>query len=133
MTDVKAILYELEVLIRAANLPDLNDAVKIKNYCEIMGQNGYISGKEEDRPKLFIKEVYPLKRKSDGRQFGYSILTQSIGSGIESRFTVFNPVYELDPIKKDDLVYAMSWDREKGKYFTLKSYRHIYPEDELVA
>lgn len=133
MTDVKAILYELEVLIRAANLPDLNDAVKIKNYCEIMGQNGYISGKEEDRPKLFIKEVYPLKRKSDGRQFGYSILTQSIGSGIESRFTVFNPVYELDPIKKDDLVYAISWDREKGKYFTLKAYRHIYAEDESAA
>lgn len=133
MTDVKAILYELEFLIRAANLPDLNDAVKIKNYCEIMGQNGYISGKEEDRPKLFIKEVYPLKRKSDGRQFGYSILTQSIGSGIESRFTVFNPVYELDPIKKDDLVYAISWDREKGKYFTLKSYRHIYAEDESAV
>ena len=133
MTDVHAILVEIEALIREANLPDVDDVTKIKNYYEIMGQNGYISGKEEDRPKLFIKEVYPLKRKSDGKHFGYSILTQSIGSGIEARFTVFNKVFELDPIRKDDLIYAMSWEREKGIYFTLKSYRHIWAGDNEAA
>ena len=127
------ILSEVEELIRASNLPDVNDVIKVRNYSEIMGQNGYISGKEADRPKLFIKEVYPLKRRSDGKQFGYSILTQSIGSGIESRFTVFNRIYELAPIKKDDIIYAIDWDREKGQYFVLNSYRHIRADEEAAA
>lgn len=133
LTDVMAILSEVERLIRASNLPDINDVIKIRNYCEIMGQSGYISGKEDDRPKLFVKEVFPLKRKSDGRQFGYSILTQSIGSGIESRFTVFNRVYELEPIKKGDVICVLSWEREKGQYFTLKSYRHIRADEDTAA
>lgn len=133
LTDVMAILSEVERLIRASNLPDINDVIKIRNYCEIMGQSGYISGKENDRPKLFVKEVFPLKRKSDGKQFGYSILTQSIGSGIESRFTVFNRVYELEPIKKDDVICVLSWEREKGQYFTLKSYRHIRADEDTAA
>lgn len=133
LTDVMAILSEVERLIRASNLPDINDVIKIRNYCEIMGQSGYISGKEDDRPKLFVKEVFPLKRKSDGKQFGYSILTQSIGSGIESRFTVFNRVYELEPIKKDDVICVLSWEREKGQYFTLKSYRHIRADEDTAA
>lgn len=133
LTNVMEILSEVEELIRASNLPDVNDVVKVRNYSEIMGQNGYISGKEADRPKLFIKEVYPLKRRSDGKQFGYSILTQSIGSGIESRFTVFNRIYELAPIKKDDIIYAIDWDREKGQYFVLNSYRHIRADEETAA
>lgn len=133
LTDVMAILSEVETLIRSANLPDANDVTKVRNYCEIMGQNGYISGKESDRPKLFVKEVYPLKRKSDGKQFGYSVLTQSIGSGIESRFTVFNRTFELAPIKKDDVIFALDWGREKGQYFTLKSYRHIRADEDTAA
>ena len=133
LNDLPAILKEVEGQILASNMSDIDDVTKVMNYSEIMGGNGYISGKEEDRPKLFIKEVYPLKRKSDGKQFGYSILTQSIGSGIESRFTVFNTTYNHDPIKKGDIIYVISWDREKGKYFTLESYRHIRASDSPVA
>lgn len=129
LTDVMAILSEVEEHIRNLNLPDVNDVVKVRNYCEIMGQTGFISGKEEDRPKLFVKEVYPLKRKSDNKQFGYSILTQSIGSGLESRFTVFNKVYKESPIRKDDVIRVLSWERQKGQYFTLNSYVHIREDD----
>lgn len=133
LTDVPAILSEVEILIRAANLPDVNDVTKVKNYCDIMGQSGYVSGVDADRPKLFVKEVFPVRRKSDDKQFGYNILTQSIGSGIESRFTVFNPVYRQDPIKPGDVIFATSWRREKGMYFTLESYRHIRADDDSAA
>lgn len=133
LADVPAILSEVEILIRAANLPDVNDVTKVKNYCDIMGQSGYVSGVDADRPKLFVKEVFPVKRKSDGKQFGYNILTQSIGSGIESRFTVFNPAYRQDPIKPGDVIFATSWRREKGMYFTLESYRHIRADDDSAA
>ena len=86
---------------------------------------GYVSGKESDRRKLFVKEVYPLKRKKDGVQFGYSIITQSIGSGVESRFTIFNRLYDKEPIKKDDIILCSSFTRE-GSYFTLTGYSHLY-------
>lgn len=90
-----------------------------------MGYTGYVSGKDNDRRKLFVKEVYPLKRKRDGVQFGYSIITQSIGSGVESRFTVFNKIYNNDPIKKDDIILCTNYDKD-GSYFTLTAYSHIY-------
>lgn len=133
LTNVMAILSEVEQLIRDSNLPDVNDVVKVRNYMEIMGHSGYISGKEDDRPKLFVKEVYPLRRKSDGKHFGYSLLTQSIGSGIENRFTVYNQTYNRAPIKKDDVIHILSWEREKGQYFVINAYRHIRSDEDAAA
>lgn len=125
ITDMDSILRECEELIKSKNLNDLSDIVKVKNFSDIMGHAGYISNKEEDRRKLFVKDVFPLKRKRDNAQFGYSILTQSIGSGIESRFTVFNRLYKEAPIKKDDIIFCTNYSRE-GSYYTLTSYYHIY-------
>lgn len=125
LLDVPAIMRGCEQKIREAGLSDLSDIIKVKNFAEIMGYVGYVSGKEEDRRKLYVKDVFPVKRKRDGVQFGYSILTQSIGSGIESRFTVFNRLYEKDPIKKDDIILCTSFDRD-GSYFTMTGYQHVY-------
>ena len=93
LLDIPAIMRECEQMIKETGMPDLSDLLKVRNFADIMGYTGYVSGKEEDRRKLYIKEVYPLKRKKDGVQFGYSVITQSIGSGVESRFTVFNRVF----------------------------------------
>lgn len=123
--DLAQIMRECEQMIKDAGMPDLSDLLKVRNFSDIMGYSGYISGKEEDRRKLYIKEIYPLKRKRDGVQFGYSIITQSIGSGVESRFTVFNRVFKNDPIKKDDVILCSGYERD-GAYFTLTGYSHIY-------
>lgn len=125
LLDVRSIMRECEDLIKSASMPDLSDIIKIKNFEDIMGYAGYSSGKETDRPKLYVKEVYPLKRKSDNAQFGYSIITQSVGSGIESRFTVFNKIYNADPIHKNDVILCKGYQRD-GVYFTLTKYEHIY-------
>ena len=125
LLDVQSIMRECEVMIKNAKLSDLSDVIKIKNFSDIMGYAGYVSGNEKDRRKLFIKNIYPLKRKSDGVQFGYSIITQSIGSGVESRFTVFNRIYNDDPINKDDIILCRSYTRE-GAYYTLTGYSHVY-------
>ena len=125
MHNVFSIMCECEQLIKNVGMPDLSDTVKIQNFSDIMGYAGYVSNKEEDRRKLFIKDIFPLRRKKDGKQFGYSILTQSIGSGIESRFTVFNKIYDVDPIKKNDIIFCKSFLRE-GSYFTLTGYSHLY-------
>lgn len=124
LQDTIAIMRDIELLVRSSGLLDLDDDVKVKNYADIMGHGGYVSGREEDRRKLFIKEIFPVKRKRDGKQFGYNILTQSIGSGIESRFTVFNRLYATAPIKKNDIILCTGFERD-GIYFTMTAYEII--------
>lgn len=123
--DMESILHECEDIIRSKDLPDLEDQVKVKNFHDAMGYYGYVSGREEDRRKLFIKGLYPVKRKKDGVQFGYNVLTQSIGSGVESRMTVYDRQYKKHPIYEGDIIYCDHFER-KGPYFDLLAYRHIY-------
>lgn len=125
LIDVNKIMIECENEIKSANIQDLSNALKVKNFSEIMGYCGYISGEEKDRKKLYVKDVKPLKRKKDGVQFGYSVVTQSIGSGKESRMTVLNSLYKNDPIQKDDIIYCSGFSKE-GPYFKLTGYHHIY-------
>ena len=79
---------------------------------------------------MFVKDIFPVKRRSDGKQFGYNILTQSVGSGIESRFTVFNRVYDNAPIKKGDVIKCIKYTRDSKGYFTMEAYRHVPIDDE---
>lgn len=124
LLDVPSIMRESEDMVKSANMPDLSDAVKVKNFADIMGYTGYVSGKEQDRRKLYIKEIFPVYRKKDNAQFGYSVLTQSIGSGKESRFTVFNKVFNTSPIQKGDIIFCKKYIKE-GQYYTLTDYSKI--------
>ena len=123
--DMPSILHEAETCILSLHLEDLSDLIKVQNFADVMGYVGYVSGKEEDRRKLYVTDVYPVCRKADGKQFGYSILTKSIGSGKEARMTVLNRLYETDPIKKGNIIYCQSFDRQ-GQYFKLTGYRKVY-------
>lgn len=125
LLNTKAILCEAEEAILSLHLDDLSDVLKVRNFADVMGYVGYVSGKEEDRKKLYIMEVYPLVRKRDGKQFGYSFITKSIGSGVESRFTVFNRVYNAEPVQKGDIIYCTSYERD-GQYFRMTGYRKIF-------
>lgn len=125
LLDVNSILQEVEDAIKASNLSDLSLILKVQNFADVMGYAGYVSGKEEDRRKLYVSDVYPLHRKSDGKHFGYSIITKSIGSGKEGRFTVFNPVYNKDPIKKGEIIFCKNFARD-GQYFQLTAYDKVY-------
>ncbi len=124
LLDVKSILHESEEAVLKAGLPDLGDILKVKNFYDAMGYAGYVSGKQEDRTKLYILDVFPVCRKKDGKQFGYTILTKSIGSGKEARFTAFNRVYDKDPIRKGEVIVCKGFERD-GIYFTLTNYEHL--------
>ena len=125
LLDIDSILREVEDTIKALNLSDLSLILKVQNFADVMGYAGYVSGNEEDRRKLYVSDVYELHRKRDGKQFGYSIITKSIGSGKDARFTVFNPVYNKDPIKKGEIILCKSFTRD-GQYFRLTAYDKIY-------
>lgn len=128
LLDVKSVMREIEDLIMRSDIPDRSDQEKVRNFSDVMGYAGYISGREEDRRKLFITEIKPLVRKKDKKQFGYSIFTKSIGSGKESRFTLMNRVFKEKPIKEGDIIFCKSYERDNG-YYTLLNYS-IEPKAE---
>lgn len=124
LLDVASILREAEQVILSVGMHDLSDIIKVRNFYDVMGYIGYVSGREEDRRKLYVTEVKPLHRKSDNKKFGYSIFTKSIGSGKESRFTVFSNIYDKDPIKEGDIINCIGFQRD-GEFFKLTSYNKI--------
>lgn len=124
LLDVASILREAETVIKAAGMEDLSDLIKVRNFYDVMGYIGYVSGNEADRRKLYITDIKPLYRKRDNKQFGYSLFTKSIGSGKESRFTVFNRVFDKEPVKEGDIIYCKGYERD-GEYFTLTAYQQV--------
>ena len=125
LLDVRAILREVEDAVKAVHMDDLSDAVKVRNFEEVMGYAGYASGKEEDRRKLYIRDIFPIHRRKDGKQCGYNILTSSIGSGKEARFSAFNEVYNKNPVHKGDIIYCRAYTRQ-GQYYTLTEYDRVF-------
>ena len=131
--DKDSILYECEDYVKSLELPDMSIVSKVKSFANAMGYAGYISGNDEDRPILFVRKVFPVKRKRDGKQFGYNIVTQSIGSGKEGRFTIFNDVYNKNPISEEDVIYCKAWHPDGKGYFTMTNYTIMHGDemDEL--
>lgn len=125
LLDVASILKEAETAIKSFGMEDLSDTLKVRNFYDVMGYIGYVSEKVKDRRKLYVTGVRPLYRKKDNKQFGYSVFTKSIGSGKESRFTVFCRVFDKDPIKEGDIIYCGAYERDGG-YFRLTAYSKIY-------
>ncbi|MBR3741712.1 MAG: DNA polymerase III subunit alpha [Clostridia bacterium] len=120
--DMSAILHECEEAVKALELPDVSVVTKVKGFADAMGYAGYVSGNEEDRPILYIRKIFPVKRKRDGKQFGYNIVTQSIGSGKEGRFTIFNDVYNRTPVSENDVIYCKHYTPDGKGYFTMDHY-----------
>lgn len=125
LTDCAAIIDECENYIRSFPESDIDFKSRIAYQKEMLGFVSLLTGKQEDRPKLFVKSIAPVKRKRDGRQFGWGVITQSIGSGIETRFTIFNNVFNKEPITEGDIILCRGYERD-GQYFTMTSYEKIF-------
>ena len=126
--DIERVMDKYETLLRESSIPDASIKVKIVNQREYIGLAPFPTGKEEDRPILYIKGIQPLCRKSDAHQFGYSVFTSSLGSGIQSRFSIKGAEYRAfkdNPIAENDIIKCLSWENEKG-YPVLKSWTQIY-------
>lgn len=121
---IRAIEHELEDFVKAKGIPDYSLAEKARRYADVAGYVGFTTGVQSDRNTLYVKEVLPLKRKSDGKLFGYSVIYQSIGSGIDGRMTVFKGTYDKDPIAENDVIRCLKYTKD-GKWFQLRQYVHV--------
>lgn len=121
LQDVNAILHDIECVIRNLKLNDASIQVKIQAQKEYFGHVA-ATGEEADRTTLVVDAVYDLRRKKDGKQFGYSVIATSLGSGKQTRYTVFNRDWnrcgELD---KGEIIRIEDYRRD-GEWFTMTSY-----------
>lgn len=125
-----SIVQACEEKLRTLKIRDYDVIAKCSLFKEAMGYAGYVSGKPEDRPKLFVQDLFPLKRKTTGEICGYSVTTQSIGSGIVTRWVIWKRNWEAnEPISEGDVIFCQGY-LQKGKDFQLTKYRKIYPGDE---
>lgn len=123
--DTMAILREAEEAVKSLNLEDISMTLKVQNVYDALGYMGYVSGNAEDRRKLYVSNVIPRYRRKDGKLFGYSVFTKSIGSGKEAEFTVYDRTYRQCPIKERDIIYCSMFSRNDRGYFILDAYTKL--------
>lgn len=124
ITDLDGLLSECEERIFECGIDDFDYKGKINTQNELLGFAPIPSYVEGERNKLYILDVMPIKRKKDGVRFGYTVITKSLGSGIESRFTALNALYNNNPIKEGDVIECKGWRQDNG-YLKLLDYQII--------
>lgn len=122
--DAQTIARSAEDFVKSQHIADLSLAEKARNYADVAGYVGFVTGVQSDRSTLYVKDVQPVKRKKDGKLFGYAVFYQSIGSGIENRMTVFKGMYDKSPIKPNDVIRCLEYTKD-GKWFQLLKYTHV--------
>lgn len=146
--DMHQILIEIEDKVKGLNMSDIPVKTKIQNFYDVAGYIGYVSGKAEDRRRLYVMDTFQINSKKDGTYIGERIITKSIGTGKESSITVWNSLYrrtkpvgyELcdgtqtkyiisERINKGDLIELVDFSTthsERGINFVLEGFRKIY-------
>lgn len=122
--DGKAILREVCEQIMQMGLKDLDDKLKMAAQKEYLGYVDLTTGKEEDRRKLLIEKVVPLKQEG-ASPWGYALFTKSIGSGKSSRLTVRSKIYDKNPLKAMNIIYAETVNKNKSGYWYLWDYQIV--------
>ena len=119
--DSKSMLQEIWDSVLHMGLQDLNDKLKMEAQRDYLGYVDLTTNKEEDRRKLLIEKVIPLKKAGE-EPWGYAVFTRSIGSGKAARLTVRAKVFDRDPVKEMNIVYAKSVEKNKSGYWYLIDY-----------
>ena len=118
--DVMKCLYDCEKAVLSVGMQDLDMKVKIQNCIDILGYCDIRTGKEEDRRRLLVTEVFPLK--TNGTLWAYRLATKSLGSGKTARVTVKADLYNRRPINEGDIIYAAELYKNKAGYWYISDY-----------
>lgn len=122
--DVTSIMRETEDAVKAIHMEDLSLILKVKNFEEVMGYAGYVSGKAEDRRKLYITDIHEAKDKL-GRRYGYLTRTKNIGTGKESKLVIKNPAFVKNPITKGDIILIKHYTTADSGFVYITQYERL--------
>lgn len=124
-TDMPGLLLCLEEKVREMHIPDFDLKSKMQDQLENLGYIDLTTNKKEDRRKLIIMDVFPLKGKVNKDIWGYALQTRSIGSGKTSRLTVRSRLFDKRPLKRFDVIYATDVRQERSGYWYLIGYDYV--------
>lgn len=119
---VMQVLREIEALVKEQNIPDISLKNKIANQKEALGYFDITTGLDKDRMTAVVVSVYPIKRKSDGKIWAYSVVLKSVGTGITERFTVRENAYKETPVHENDIIKIYMPKKDKKGYWSLTYY-----------
>lgn len=120
--DCRAILHDLEDMVRAKHFEELDLKVKIQNQLDVLGYISTVTQSEKDRRLLVVIDVNPLLNKETGIAWGYAISTQSIGSGKHGRMTIRAEDFNQVPLHKHSIIYADNVYKNRKGYWYLNKY-----------
>jgi hypothetical protein len=129
ITDIDGLLAEVEAYIKSLDLNDLSFKVKCANHQDILGYIDLTTNREEDRQKLVVSKVIPVKNRTTGEQFAYMLATKSIGSGKNGSINVMKNVFDANPISDNDVIFIRNKNTDMYKnnkgYWYLRRYEKI--------
>ena len=129
ITDMSGLLLSCENYIKSLNLADLSFKLKCANQNDILGYIDLTTNKPEDRQKLVVSKVVPLKNHSTGEQFAYMLVTKSIGSGKNGTVNVMMDVFNANPVSENDVIHIKNKDTDmyqnKKGFWYLRRYEKI--------
>ena len=131
ITDIDGILDEVEAYIKSLNLDDLSFKLKCANHNEILGYIDLTTNREEDRQKLVVSKVVPVKNKTTGEQFAYMLVTKSIGSGKNGSINVMKNVFDANPICENDVIFIRN--RNTDMYKNQKGYWYLRRYEKIIV
>lgn len=123
--NMPGLLLACEKEVKARGFVDLSLKDKMHNQLEILGYVELTTGREEDRRKLLVTDLVPLRNKDSGVPWAYAVFTKSVGSGKASRLTLRAKAYDKKPFKKSDIIYAESIAKENSGYWYLYDYNLV--------
>ena len=122
---MRGLLRECEQYIRSLQIEDFDYKNKMITQEELLGYIDLTTGREDDRKKLLLTDVVPLRSKTDDTIWAYALFTRSIGSGKSGRLTLRTKLYENNPVQKNDIIYAENITKNKAGYWYLLDYYRI--------
>jgi DNA polymerase-3 subunit alpha len=121
LIDAHAALLEIETAVKSLGLRDASIRDKVQYQQDYFGHIA-ATGEQSDRKTLVVDATYDLFRKKDGRHFGYSVIATSLGSGKQTRYTVFCRDWNrCGELSKGDIIHINDYKRD-GQYFTMTDY-----------
>ena len=121
--DCFGLIRACEQHIYNKHIPDISYKDKASYQLDILGYVALTTGKKEDRRKLYVTDLVPLKSKNSPTPWAHALFGRSVGTGKLSRWTVRERLYRLMPVKKGQIIYADSvHEDKKSGYWYLDSY-----------
>lgn len=125
--DADGLIKKFEEEIFKLGIPDLSYKIKASLQQEILGYVDLTTGKEEDRLKLYVLDVYALKNRFQASKtpWKYKVKCKSIGNGKINSLDVFPETMKTSPIKPGDIIQAKTFAKDRKGYWNLTSYEMI--------